>query len=379
MVIGKSQLNMESARAFKQVGTSIRGVLSNVSQELTKQTSSVEYAYSEKKSVNGDDKIMAFDKSLDTASKKEAASEMDKAALGGKGFNLNERRMLQVNKSSKNSERISAKRVREQTLLYLLLRLRRMLMGEEPSKEINNQLPNEELMPELPSDGNNTLGYRIDASGYEETETTEFQAGGRVVTKDGREIDFNIALSMTRRFYQAVENISQIKGVPVENLVDPIVINLDDNPATVSDQKFKFDLDMDGKEDNISMPGKGSGFLALDLNNDGVINDGGELFGTKSGNGFKDLALYDEDGNGWIDEADEIFDRLLIWTKDEDGNDSLVKLKDLNIGALCLENVKTDFSLKDDEYRTEGIIRHTGFFLYENGRAGTMQHLDLAT
>lgn len=370
---------MESARAFKQVGTSIRGVLSNVSQELTKQTSSVEYAYSEKKSVNGDDKIMAFDKSLDTASKKEAASEMDKAALGGKGFNLNERRMLQVNKSSKNSERISAKRVREQTLLYLLLRLRRMLMGEEPSKEINNQLPKEELMPELPSDGNNTLGYRIDASGYEETETTEFQAGGRVVTKDGREIDFNIALSMTRRFYQAVENISQIKGVPVENLVDPIVINLDDNPATVSDQKFKFDLDMDGKEDNISMLGKGSGFLALDLNNDGVINDGGELFGTKSGNGFKDLALYDEDGNGWIDEADQIFDRLLIWTKDEDGNDSLVKLKDLNIGALCLENVKTDFSLKDDEYRTEGIIRHTGFFLYENGRAGTMQHLDLAT
>ena len=29
-----------------------------------------------------------------------------------------------------------------------------------------------------------------------------------------------------------------------------------------------------------------------------------ELFGTKSGNGFADLAKYDSDGNGWIDEAD---------------------------------------------------------------------------
>ncbi len=39
------------------------------------------------------------------------------------------------------------------------------------------------------------------------------------------------------------------------------------------------------------------------------INDGSELFGTSSGDGFKDLATYDEDENGWIDENDSIFSK----------------------------------------------------------------------
>ena len=31
----------------------------------------------------------------------------------------------------------------------------------------------------------------------------------------------------------------------------------------------------------------------------------GQAFGTKTGNGFSELAEYDSDGNGWIDENDE--------------------------------------------------------------------------
>ena len=63
------------------------------------------------------------------------------------------------------------------------------------------------------------------------------------------------------------------------------------NVTSVSDMKFKFDIDSDGKVDEISFVGKSSGFLALDKNEDGKINDGSELFGTKSGDGFSDLAL----------------------------------------------------------------------------------------
>mgnify|MGYP000465316364 CR=1 FL=1 len=51
----------------------------------------------------------------------------------------------------------------------------------------------------------------------------------------------------------------------------------------------------------------GSGYLALNKNGDGVINDGSELFGTASGDGFYDLSMYDEDGNGWIDENDHAY------------------------------------------------------------------------
>ena len=75
-------------------------------------------------------------------------------------------------------------------------------------------------------------------------------------------------------------------------------------------------------------------FLALDKNGDGRMNDGSELFGTASGDGFKDLAAYDEDGNGWIDENDSIYSQLKIWTKDENGKDHLIDLKDADVGAI---------------------------------------------
>ena len=60
----------------------------------------------------------------------------------------------------------------------------------------------------------------------------------------------------------------------------------------------------DGRKDNISFVQPGSGFLAVDKNNDGKINNGKELFGPNTGNGFDELAKYDSDGNQWIDESD---------------------------------------------------------------------------
>ena len=162
-------------------------------------------------------------------------------------------------------------------------------------------------------------------------------------------------------------------------LCDPLVINLGCNIAEVSDVKFKFDLDCDGEDDNISTLSSNSGFLALDLNEDGIINDGSELFGTKSGNGFYDLSAYDEDGNGWIDEADSIFNKLRIFTVSENGSQTLLDLKSQDIGAIYLGNVSTDFSLNSlQDNRTNAVIRSTGIFLYENGSVGSIQQVDMA-
>ena len=181
---------------------------------------------------------------------------------------------------------------------------------------------------------------------------------------------------MSRSFY---EEVSASVDFGALDLTDPLVINLDCDVASVSDQKFYFDLDGDGHEEEISRLGAGSGFLALDKNGDGKINDGSELFGTASGNGFADLAKYDQDGNGWIDEADEIFDKLLIWQKDENGNDVLRGLGQAGVGAIYLGNVKSDFSLNSaQDNQTNAQIRQSGMFLYENGNAGTIQQVDFA-
>ena len=222
-----------------------------------------------------------------------------------------------------------------------------------------------------------TTWQRVTAtSGFvSESESTTFASSGMVKTQDGRSIDFNIEVSMSRAF------TSQINTLTTQNYIktDPLVINLDTDIGSVTDQKFLFDLDSDGEEEEISFAGKGSGFLALDRNGDGRIGDGSELFGTKSGDGFKDLAAFDEDGNGWIDENDSIYSKLKVWTKDEDGNDYLINLKDADVGAIYLDNAHTQFSLKDGNNRLNGEIKKTGIYLHEStGAAGTLNHVDLA-
>jgi len=145
----------------------------------------------------------------------------------------------------------------------------------------------------------------------------------------------------------------------------------------LTDSKFSFDIDCDGSPDQISRLCAGSGFLSLDLNNDGKINDGSELFGAQSGNGFTDLSLYDSDNNGWIDENDAVFDKLRIWSQDEYGNDILFALGQKGIGAICLGSAGTSFSLRGEGNKENGVIQRTGIFLNENGSAGTIQHVDL--
>jgi hypothetical protein len=210
---------------------------------------------------------------------------------------------------------------------------------------------------------------------YGEAEEVSYSTTGKVVTADGRELDFNLSFQMSRSFEEYYE---QEHTLDIGKLCDPLVINLDSDIAEVSDQKFMFDLNCDGIKDSISAPGKGSGFLALDKNGDGTVNDGSELFGTASGDGFKDLAAYDSDGNGWIDEADPIWDKLLIYSMNKDGTSSMYGLSEKGVGAIFLGNVSTQFSLMNaGDNSLNGIIRKTGVFLYENGQAGTVQHLDL--
>ncbi|HEX3048491.1 MAG TPA: hypothetical protein VHY08_27325 [Bacillota bacterium] len=208
---------------------------------------------------------------------------------------------------------------------------------------------------------------------YRESEQMSFTANGIVKTADGKEIDFSVALNMSREFATEKLTITLEEG----RLKDPLVINFDGPAAALTETKFSFDLDNDGALDQISFLKSGSGFLALDQNQDGLINNGGELFGTASGNGFADLLKYDSDQNGWIDENDSIFEKLRIWTKNENGEDMLFALGQKGVGAIYLGNIDTQFSFKDAANQTQGQLRRTGVFLKEDGTAGTVQQIDL--
>ncbi len=212
---------------------------------------------------------------------------------------------------------------------------------------------------------------------YSESEQTTFSANGVVHTADGRSIAFKLDLAMSRSYYEE-SNVSLRLGDAARQQKDPLVLNFAGNAVQLSDQRFSFDIDADGQTDSINRLAAGSGFLALDRNADGRINDGSELFGTKSGDGFADLAAYDDDSNGWIDEADTVYQQLRIWTPDADGGGSLLSLQQADVGAISLTRVATPFSIRDAANETLGQVRSTGVFLQESGGTGTIQQVDLS-
>ena len=220
-------------------------------------------------------------------------------------------------------------------------------------------------------------GFGIEYDRYErhyESETTTFSAEGLVQTQDGRQIAFTVDMNMSRQFLTE-QSISLRAGDA--KLKDPLVLNFGGNAAELTNTRFSFDIDSDGQQDQIAFVGSNSGFLALDRNQDGKINDGRELFGAATGQGFAELAAYDEDGNQWIDENDSIYSRLRIWSKDAQGQDQLVGLGERGVGAIYLGHVTTPFAIKDHENDLVGQIRESGVFLHEDGRTGTMQQIDL--
>jgi len=206
-----------------------------------------------------------------------------------------------------------------------------------------------------------------------ENEQLAYRAAGRVQTADGRTIDFSLELRLHR---ETVREQSIAIRAGDARLIDPLVINLANGSAKLDGVRFEFDLTMDGQPEELPFVGQGSGFLALDRNSDGVINDGGELFGPRTGNGFAELKALDADGNGWLDENDPLFHQLRVWMKDQHGNDYLYTLAEKGVGAILLDSIQTPFSLHDQADNLQGRLRETSIYLSETGRAGTIQHLD---
>ena len=396
MIIQNSSINTQSSRYYRlaQVNYEKLTVWDNSSSTITSSLAQNTQVTEEMEGINPNQLV--------ENSKKDVENETESSSLEDE-FQTMLKHYQSTHKTMNTSleEKVKTiQKIQRETLNYLL----RILLGRTEKSPLNTDF----LTNEPPADDNNfneqatsvgstsnSVSNKNDSDSadsasasdsnvggtystfhyYSETETTDFHTKGTVITADGREMSFNISLTMSRSFTQMASTHIDF-GAP--RLCDPLVINLNTNIANVSNQKFFFDINADGEKEYISMLDSASGYLALDKNEDGVINDGNELFGTQSGNGFYDLLQYDTDGNGWIDEADEIFQKLKIWQMTEDGTSSLIDLKEAGVGAIYLGYEDTKFSLNNAQNKTNAIIQKTGLFLYENGYTGTIQQMDLA-
>ncbi|MGG7073727.1 hypothetical protein U5B43_05645 [Campylobacter sp. 9BO] len=251
---------------------------------------------------------------------------------------------------------------------------------ENKSVDASELLVNSQNLTALFNDVNERVNFVINSARTQlsnfvqverEHEALSFSTQG-IVKADGKEIKLDLNFNLSRSFTQVVRMSHEV------TFFDPLVISFDGKMPTISDSSFSFDIDADGEVDQISRLGAGSGFLALDKNGNAKIDDGSELFGTKSGDGFADLAKYDDDKNGWIDENDQIFKKLRIWQNFNDGQ-RLVGLGEVGIGAIFLGSAKGEFSFNTLETNESlAKLKSSGFFLYENGKSGFIAQIDMA-
>ena len=207
-------------------------------------------------------------------------------------------------------------------------------------------------------------------------EGISFAGEGTVRNADGKTISFSVFMEMSREKYS--ESTLSIKAGAA--LIDPLMINISGKGVSFSDAHFLFDLDNDGTKELIHAPTQESAFLILDKNGNGVVDNGSELFGPATGNGFLELSAYDDDSNGWIDESDAIYEKLALWFKETEGKERLLSLKESGIGALYLKPVQTRFDIAAGDSSTSAKaaeLRETSIFLYENGSAGLIQEVDM--
>lgn len=123
-------------------------------------------------------------------------------------------------------------------------------------------------------------------------------------------------ISYDRRFYHDLPEWC-------EELISPLVLDLEGDGILLSSPRsgVRFDLNRSGSVRTGWTWGADDAFLARDLNGNGRIDDGGELFGSatnlKSGaraeNGFEALADLDDDGDGLMTPADGAWAELLLW------------------------------------------------------------------
>ncbi len=375
MIINSSNVGMESARTYR----------SSTTRKLSLSANAVMYSFAdnalgnqELPGGNSEELLETGRENADAAEKqtKENTNATEKQAKEdamAKLKSTSSSAIDRIREISNGSETKSIERIRQRCILYLW----ELFFGKERASRMSEDYAFEESGVELaqPRELKVIQLSATEEYSFSETETMDFSTTGTVKTADGREISFHMNVGMSRSFSEYYKR----EGIEIAAMCDPLVINLDDNVVGLSDQKFFFDLDADGTEEEISTLETGNAFLALDRNQDGRINDGSELFGAKSGDGFGELAVFDEDGNGWIDENDSVFEKLKIWIKDDSGEDKLYTLKEKGLGAIYLGSASTDYTLRSDTtLQVNGAIRRSGVFLYENGMAGSIAHVDIA-
>ncbi|MDK2126955.1 calcium-binding protein, partial [Parachitinimonas caeni] len=159
----------------------------------------------------------------------------------------------------------------------------------------------------------------------------------------------------------------------------PIVLDLDgDGVETTGLGNAYFDHDLDGLAEKTAWVGADDGLLVNDLNQDGVINDGSELFGNHTQlaggalaeDGFAALAGYDSNRDGLIDDKDAAYNTLQVW-RDANGNGYSEEGELSTLAAAGVKSIGVRASKSSQVDGNGNAHKLTASLALSNGRVST--------
>lgn len=170
--------------------------------------------------------------------------------------------------------------------------------------------------------------------------------------KDGDGIPNSIDAEPNTPFFQDDEAPSTDEA---ESTKSPLILDLDGDGIETTALGTFFDHDADGFQEKTAWVGADDGLLVRDLDGDGEINNGTELFGNntvlESGeladDGYQALDDLDSNEDGVISAEDDAWQELKVW-QDLDGDGSvdegeLQTLDEWGIASISVEAESSDF------------------------------------
>jgi hypothetical protein len=180
----------------------------------------------------------------------------------------------------------------------------------------------------------------------------------------------NSGVAITAQSVQVTFNAQLVQATAGAS--DPLILDLDGNgiETTTAFAGHRFDLLGTSQAVQAATATGQDGFLALDRNGNGVIDDGRELFGDQHGatDGFAELARFDANADGVIDAADPVFRQLAVF-QDSNRNGltdfgELVSLTDRRVAAILLD------ARSANETSNQNRVAATSTFVRADGSTG---------
>ena len=161
--------------------------------------------------------------------------------------------------------------------------------------------------------------------------------------------------------------------------LDAIVLDLDRDGIETkrfSKTKARFDMNGDGIADDTGWTTSRDGFLVVDRNENGRIDDGSELSfyldAPEARSAMQGLASFDTNGDGLVSVLDERFGELKVWVDaDHDGRSDTGELRTLADHGIVSISLRAAAS-EDTNKVGRNVLLSTAVFNFADGSMGTV-------